>query len=150
MKSMRRIYSWPRVLAAKEKNKSSWDQRRSRGRNNNNRSRWAKKKLMWMCSKIAQEHLVSKIEVNLIQMHTYLHQVNIHNVKLLISQSWRAECWSERLRVHTLAAIAYLLSTKTKLVWRQPCRSCRRNSCRYQETGKRKLNKIEKGYSNRL
>jgi hypothetical protein len=84
MKSMKR----PGVPAAE----SSQDQERSSGRR-----RRAKKKLMMML-----EHLVSKIKVDLIQ----IHHLNIRNVKLPISQSWRVECWSERLREHALAAIA--------------------------------------------
>jgi hypothetical protein len=51
---------------------------------------------------MAQEHLVRKIKVHPIQ----IHHSNIRNDKLLISQSWRAECRSERLRGHALAAIA--------------------------------------------
>jgi len=91
MKSMRR----PRVLAAQ----SSRDQKRSSGRR-----RRAKKKLL-----IAQEHLVSKMKVNPnnpINNPIQMHRSNIRNDKLLISQSWRVECRSERLREHALAAIA--------------------------------------------
>ena len=132
-----------RVLAAQSNkhNNHSRDQKRSRSRR-----RRAKEKLP-----IAQEHLVSKIKVNKINpiYPIQMHRSNIRNDKLLISQSWRVECRSERLRGHALAAIAWSPSTRTKLVSRQPCRTYSRNSCRYQETGRGKLHKIEKGYSNR-